>query len=154
LKAIPGWGWGENCPFESDSRLQALLEWWGTKDPAAYFSTTAAIEFQQEHHWDQVRMECQDLLASVLGEIESLTGLPSIYGENENNFTQIGAAELPAEWKPKYIQSWLYETHKIEIPIIQWEDHWLIRPSVQGYNTQEDLDFLVKALEEYSTKEV
>ncbi len=146
---VISWGWGENCPFESDSRLQAMLEWWGTMDPAAYFSTPSAIAFQQEHHWDKVRVECQKLLASTLIRIETLTGLPSIYAENENNFIQIGAAEWPSEWNPENLQSWLYDTHKIEIPVIHWEDRWLIRPSVQGYNSQEDLDMLVNVLGEY-----
>jgi len=146
---IVSWGWGENCPFENDSRLQAILEWWGTKDPAAYFSTPSAIAFQQEYHWDKVRVECHKLLAGTLKRIEVLTGLPSIYGQNYNDFIQIGAMEWPREWNPENLQSWLYDTHKIEIPVIHWEDRWLIRPSVQGYNSQEDLDLLVKALEEY-----
>ena len=146
---VVSWGWGVNCPFESDSRLQAILEWWGTKDPAAYFSTPAAIAFQQEHNWDQVRKECQGLLGEALKKIEALTGLPSIYGDNEDNFIQIGAAEWPSAWKPEKLQAWLYDKHKIEIPVIHWEDRWLIRLSVQGYNTQEDLDLLLNSLEVY-----
>jgi isopenicillin-N epimerase len=149
---VVSWGWGENCPYDNDSRLQAILEWWGTKDPAAYFSTPAAIIFQEEHGWDQVRKESQGLLTEALKKIERLTGLPSIYGENENIFVQIGAAEWPADWKPKELQSWLYDTYKIEIPLIRWEDRWLIRPSVQGYNSQEDLDLLVEALGKYIRK--
>lgn len=149
---VVSWGWGENCPFESDSRLQAILEWWGTKDPAAYFSTPAAISFQREHHWDLIRRDCQGLLAGALERIERLTGLPSIYSDNEGDFIQIGAAEWPADWKPEGLQSWLYDTHTIEVPVIQWEKRWLVRPSVQGYNTQEDLDLLVEALSEYKSQ--
>ncbi len=149
---VVSWGWGENSPYESDSRLQAILEWWGTKDPAAYFSTPAAITFQRDHNWDQVRLDCQALLAGAVDKIESLTALPSIYGENKDKFIQIGAAEWPADWKPEKLQAWLYENHRIEIPVIQWEERWLIRPSVQGYNTQEDLDLLVQALGEYTSK--
>ncbi len=146
---VVSWGWGTNCPFESDSRLQAILEWWGTKDPAAYFSTPAAIAFQQDHNWNQVRKECEGLLGEALKKIEALTGLPSIYGEVEDNFIQIGAAEWPSDWKPEKLQAWLYDTKKIEIPVIHWENRWLIRPSVQGYNTLEDLDLLTEALEAY-----
>ena len=146
---VVSWGWGKNSPYESDTRLQAILEWWGTKDPAAYFSTPAAIKFQRDHNWDQVRSDCQDLLAWVLEKIESLTGLPSIYGDNKDNFIQIGAAEWPADWKPEELQTWLYDHHRVEIPVIQWEERWLIRPSVQGYNSLEDLDLLVQALGEY-----
>lgn len=148
---VVSWGWGTNSPYESDSRFQAILEWWGTKDPAAYFSTPAAIKFQQEHNWDQVRKDCQVLLKKALYQVEKLTGFPSIYGEVADNFVQIGAAEWPSDWKPEELQAWLYDSYKIEIPVIHWEDRWLIRLSVQGYNTQEDLDRLIRALRDYKS---
>ena len=149
---VVSWGWGENCPYESDSRLQAILEWWGTKDPAAYLSVPAAIRFQAEHNWDEVRHNCREMLARALVNIEKLTGLPSIYEKDPNNFLQVGAALLPGDSQPEKLQYWLYENYQIEIPVIQWGSQWLIRPSVQGYNTQEDLDALINALEEYLGK--
>jgi isopenicillin-N epimerase len=146
---VVSWGWGENCPYQSDSRLQAILEWWGTKDPAAYFSVPAAIRFQAEHKWDEVRQNCQLILAEALTQIEELTGMPSIYHPNEDNFVQVGAGLLPGDSRPDELQSWLYENFRIEIPVIQWGDQWLIRPSVQGYNIPEDLDLLVQAMQKY-----
>ena len=65
---VVSWGWGENCPYESDSRLQSVLEWWGTKDPAAYFSVPAAIRFQEEHNWDNVRQQCRKKLGETAAE--------------------------------------------------------------------------------------
>jgi len=146
---VVSWGWGENCPYESDSRILALLEWWGTKDPAAYLSVPAAIQFQEDHKWDNVRELCRTLLSETLTRIEILTGMPSIYGHNKGNFIQLGAAELPPGCQPEKIQSWLYDQHRIEIPLIEWENRWLIRPSVQGYNTREELDKLMEALQSY-----
>lgn len=146
---VVSWGWGENCPYESDSRLQAVLEWWGTKDPAAYYSVPAAIRFQEEHRWDAVREKCREMLAGLLAEIEGMSGQPSIYRANRKNYIQMGAALLPPDSQAEGLQSWLYAKYRIEIPVIQWGDQWLIRPSVQGYNTQEDLDLLVEALGEY-----
>ena len=146
---VVSWGWGENCSYESDSRILALLEWWGTKDPAAYLSVPAAIQFQEDHKWDDIRGLCRTLLSETLARIEMLTGMPSIYGHNKGNFIQLGAAELPPGCQPEKLQSWLYDQHRIEIPIINWENRWLIRPSVQGYNTWEELDKLVAALQSY-----
>jgi isopenicillin-N epimerase len=146
---VVSWGWGENCPYKSDSRLQAILEWWGTNDPAAYFSVPAAIQFQEDHNWNAVRQKCREMLAGLLMKIEGVTGMPSIYGRTQDNFYQVGAAFLPGDSHPEELQPWLYEKYRIEIPVIHWGDQWLIRPSVQGYNTQEDLDLLVKALEDY-----
>ncbi len=146
---VVGWGWGENCPYESDSRFLALLEWCGTKDPAAYLSVPAAIKFQEDHMWDDVRELCRSLLSKTLARIEALTGMPSIYGHNPGNYIQLGTAELPPGCRPEKMQSWLYNQHRIEIPVIEWENRWLIRPSIQGYNTQNDLDILLEALQSY-----
>ncbi len=146
---VVNWGWGENCPYESDSRFLALLEWWGTKDPAAYLSVPAAIQFQDDHNWEKVRENCQDMLSNTLSEIESLTGMPSIYGENKSNHIQLGTAELSLDCQPQRLQKWLYQEYKIEIPVIEWKDRWFLRPSVQGYNDQGDLDQLVKALKHF-----
>ena len=146
---VISWGWGENTPFKCESRFIQELEWWGTIDPAAYLSVPAAIQFQEEQDWTLVRGENRNMLAELLKEIESLTGMPSIYGENQDNYFQLGAAELPGNCEPEKLQHWLYENHGIEIPVIDWEDRWLIRPSVQGYNSYQDLEALVNALGEY-----
>ena len=146
---VVSWGWGKNCPYESDSRLQAVLEWWGTKDPAAYFSVPAAIRFQEAQNWDLVRDQCRESLAKVLPRISRITGMPSVYAGQEEMPTQMGAALLPTGSNPAGMQAWMYERYRIEIPVIQWSDQWLIRLSVQGYNTQQDLDLLVEAIREY-----
>ena len=146
---VVSWGWGEDCPYESDSRILVLLEWWDTKDPAAYLSVPAAIQFQEDHKWDDIRELCRSLLSETLARIETLTGMPSIYGHNKGNYIQFGAAELPLGCQPKKLQSWVDDQHRIEIPVIEWENRWFIRPSVQGYNTREELDKLGEVVEEY-----
>jgi isopenicillin-N epimerase len=40
----------------------------------------------------------------------------------------------------------LYEEYRVEAPLIAWNGQVLLRISVQGYNTQEDVDALVSAL--------
>ena len=148
---VVSWGWGENCPYRSDSRLLALLEWRGTRDPAAQLSIPAAIKFQEEHTWGKVRIRCRRLLREALEEIQALTGCPSLYPVDSNAYAQMAAAELPASWDPAGLQNWLYQQHQIEIPVIHWQDRWLLRPSVQGYNTREDLEKLAAALRAYAS---
>jgi isopenicillin-N epimerase len=40
----------------------------------------------------------------------------------------------------------LYQQYRVEIPCVQWQDHQFIRVSIQGYNTQADVDALLDAL--------
>lgn len=147
---VVSWGWGENCPYQSDSKMLGRLEYWGTKDPAAYLSVPRAIDFQIENQWNEVRKNCQNLLGDALSEIRKLTGMPSIYGKTEQSgYTQMAAAELPLAWQPGQLQAWLYDRRRIEIPVIEWNHRWLLRISVQGYNTREDLEELVSALRDW-----
>jgi isopenicillin-N epimerase len=41
----------------------------------------------------------------------------------------------------------LYDEYKIEVPLIPWQNRQFVRISVQGYNTQDDIDVLVNALQ-------
>jgi isopenicillin-N epimerase len=40
----------------------------------------------------------------------------------------------------------LYDDYKIEIPCIEWNDQHFIRLSVQGYNSEYEIDILTTAL--------
>ena len=40
----------------------------------------------------------------------------------------------------------LWETYRIEIPLVNWHGQHFVRISVQAYTTQKDLDTLVEAL--------
>jgi isopenicillin-N epimerase len=146
---VVSWGWGDNSPFQGDTEFLQEQEWWGTIDPASYLSVSAAIQFREDNNWEMIQQQCSSMLSETIREIEDLTGLPSIYGENRQNIVQIAAAELPVDWQPANLQGWLYDKYKIEIPVINWEGRWLLRLSVQGYNTQEELNLLLSALEEY-----
>ena len=44
------------------------------------------------------------------------------------------------------LQRRLWQEYRIEVPVIEWNGRQLVRVSVQGYNTAEDLDALVGAL--------
>jgi len=45
------------------------------------------------------------------------------------------------------LQRRLYEECRVEVPVIEWGGRKLVRVSVQGYNTAEDMDALPDALE-------
>ena len=107
----------------------------------------AAIQFQNEHDWDQVRDYCHELASQIRSRIDSLTGLEPICPDSGDWFAQMVSARLPADVDVESLKQKLYEEFRIEVPVIQWQDEKFIRISIQGYNNEEDANVLLNALE-------
>jgi isopenicillin-N epimerase len=120
-------------------------EWQGTRDISAHLAVAAAICFQAEHDWPRVRQACHELLRHARQAIGGLTGLVPICPDSAEWYAQMAAFPLPscdaAELKRR-----LYDDHRVEVPIIEWGGGQLVRVSVQGYNTGEDVEALTEAL--------
>jgi isopenicillin-N epimerase len=143
---IVSWGYEAAPEFTTGSRFVDLLQWTGTKDPAAALTVPAAIQFMKDHDWDTVRSQCHQLLRLTIARICDLTELTPLYPLDSDFYYQMGIAPLPAS-NLTMLKSRLYEIYKIEVPLTEWQDKQFIRISVQGYNTQEDVDALFNALE-------
>ena len=146
---VVSWGYSANEETTTGSRFIDLLQWTGTQDPSAALSVPIAIEFMQEHHWDQVRQDCHVLLRQALSRIQDLTGLPSVYSVGDQPFTlppQLAVASLPQSADLVSLKARLYNQFRIEVPLIEWNGRKLMRLSIQAYNSQEDIDVLLEGL--------
>jgi isopenicillin-N epimerase len=144
---VVSWGWNAGPATTSGSAYIDILQWQGTKDPSAALSVPAAIRFQNEYHWEGVRNACHELLVQAITRICDITEIPSIYKQQPQCYYQMGAAALPAYTDVVLLKRRLLQDFRIEIPCIDWEDRKFIRVSVQGYNTQSDIDALIIALQ-------
>jgi len=142
---VVSWGTHPTPEIESGSRFIDILQWTGTKDPTAALAVPAAIQFMEEHDWDTVRFECHQLLRQAIERICELTDLRPLYPLDSEFYSQMGIAPLPISDLAR-LKSRLYDEYRIEVPLVQWQDQQFIRISVQGYNSQQDLDALVDAL--------
>ena len=143
---IVSWGYQSNFTSPRESSFIDLLQWSGTKDPAAALSVPAAIGFMRENHWEQVRASCHQLLYSAIERICDQTGLPPLYPLESDFYLQMGTIPIPKVRDLNELKSRLYNDYKIEIPCIEWNTRHFIRLSVQGYNSNDDIDILVNAL--------
>jgi isopenicillin-N epimerase len=142
---IVSWGYNPTPETTTGSRFIDLFQWTGTKDPTAALTVPTAIKFMQEHNWDEVRIECHNLLRHGIERICNLVNMPPLYPLDSDLYGQMGIAPLPLS-NLAVLKKRLYDEHKIEVPLIQWQDKQFVRISVQAYNSQEDVDALVNAL--------
>ena len=144
---IISWGWGGNPEFSSGSPFLDNLQWWGTHDPSAFLSVPDAIDFQEINNWYQVRETCRSLAIDTRKKIDSLTGMDPICPDSVEWINQMFITRLPNDTDIVALKESLYRDFRIEVPIIGWNDSKFIRVSIQGYNSLEDINALLNALE-------
>lgn len=135
--AIISWGYG--LAFKYLHQMQ------GTRDPAAYLTVPAAIQFQREYDWDAVSSRCHDLAAWTARELTTRTGLQPL--SDASWYQQMVAAPLPP-CDEQEVKRRLYDEYCIEVPVFTWQDRQYVRVSFQGYNSQADAERLIAALAE------
>ncbi len=144
---VISWGWGGNPDFSSGSRFIDNLQWWGTHDPSAFLSVPSAIEFQKKHRWEQERENCHSLATDTRKKIDSLTGLDPICPDSVEWVNQMFINRLPKDTDNIALKEKLYNNFLIEVPIIEWNENKFIRVSIQAYNSLDDINALLNALE-------
>lgn len=142
---VVGWGWQSETP--GPSQFIDHFEYLGTLDYAAYLSVPAAIDFQAAHNWPVVRVRCRALLADLREQIAALTGLPPICPATPEWWSQMAVLPLPPGQGPDLARR-LWEEQRIEIPVTRWRGQFLLRISIQGYNSPADGDRLLAALKQ------
>ena len=133
--AIVSWGYREGASFSERIEMQ------GTRDPAAWLSVPDAIRFQAERDWDAVRHRSGKLARDARRELCDLLGTEPL--APESMVAQMATVRLPHS-APE-LSSRLFTRHRIEIPVVGPE-HDLLRLSVAGYTTREEIDRLLAAL--------
>jgi isopenicillin-N epimerase len=125
-----------------DPRFVTRHERQGTRDPSAYLTVPAAIDWQRRHDWDSVRERCHELARRAPREL----GLEALVPDMRHDlFGQMVTLRLPDE-APEDLKERLYNEHQIEIPVSELNGKRLIRASFQGYNDDGDLERLRAAL--------
>ena len=142
---VVSWGYNPTPESTTGSRFIDLLQWTGTRDPTAALAVPAAIQFMQQQDWDGVRRSCHELLHQAIERICDLTSLEPMYPLDSDFYAQMGVAPLPNS-NLAVLKNRLYDEFKVEVPVVSWQDRQFIRISIQGYNTQDDVDVLVHAL--------
>ncbi len=144
---VVSWGWDSGK--ENVNPLVDYVEMQGTRDISGFLAVPDAIEFFREHNWDQVRKDCHELLHNTMLRISDTFQLPPISPMSIDWFSQMACAPIPVSADASEIHRRLYEDFRIEIPVVDWNGHKMVRISIQAYNTTADADTLINALKGY-----
>jgi isopenicillin-N epimerase len=146
---VVSWGWGNEQPrvtcFVDQHQNQ------GTRDMAAFLAVPSAIRFMEQHDWPAVRESCHQLVRYARREIRALGGPEPATPDDPRWFSQMASLPLPLCDAGELCRR-LRDEYTIEVPIVRWtgingdEPRAFVRLSVQGYNTQDDVDRLLGAL--------
>ena len=147
---LKSWGWGiefdefkDSTEQKTTSRYQNIFQWQGTRDMSAFLTIPVAIKFQNDHNWNEVQDRCMSMIINARNEISTLTQIPKICPDEY--LGQMSTIIFPVN-DHKVLKETLYHTYNIEIPTYTKDGHTAFRISLQGYNSNADVETLINAL--------
>ena len=138
-------GWGYQSLMPSDSRFLDYHENQGTRDISAYLCTPKVVDFLEENNWKEKSRAANKLVLEnyrVFCDLLHTEPICLISGEFLGQMASIPIRTA----KPNELKELLYTKYKIQIPIMFLNGNTYLRYSINAYNSQEDLDILLKAL--------
>ncbi len=142
--------WGYDAAIPSHSQFLDYNQLQGTRDVSAFLCIPAAIQFMQENNWWQVSTTCQQLVQANALALCKIVGHAPIAPIDDDFILQMYSAEIKTS-KPIELKKCLYEKYALQIPVMPHGDKIYLRYSIQGFNTQADLDKLFDSLKEIKT---
>ncbi len=146
------WGWhrrrdrpDERDEFGATPRLRRL-EFEGTRDPCPWLTLPTAIDFQQQLGFSNIRQRNAGLVAYVRRALGEQLGLEVVTPVNPELSGFMSAFRLPKGIDPNWLRQELWDKHRIEVPVVERPDGFLLRISTHFYNTEEEIDRLARAL--------
>jgi isopenicillin-N epimerase len=142
--------WGYKSISPSDSLFLDHHQMTGTRDFSAFLTIPKAIQFMQDNHWSQVAISCNELLLRNAQKFCDLLGSQPLAPLTQVFYGQLFSIPIRTS-NPIQLKHVLYADYKIEIPVTEQNGNYFLRYSVQGFNSQRDLDALYSALQQIIT---
>ncbi len=121
------------------------FEFEGTRDPCPWLVLPEAIDFRDGIGPERIRRRHLELTDHVRRRLDGLAGLHCVTPFTESMRGALTAFRLPP-LDLAALRKGLWETHRIEVPIIEHPDGNLLRVSTHFYNCEEEIDRLAAAL--------
>ena len=139
--------WCYKALTPSDSPFLDYHQTNGTRDYSAFLTIPAAIQFMEQHNWEQVAASCRQLVQANAFALCELLGATPLAPVTDDFILQLFSAPIKTR-EPEKLQRHFFDMYKIEIPVMRHEDKVYLRYSINAFNSQQDLDKLFAAIKE------
>ena len=145
---IISWGYKSDLPTDQPN-FQVHHFWQGTRDVSAFLTIPDAIQFREKYNWEAVSRKCKNRIIKFRQEVNSVIQNESLIGGTPTDWLgQMYSFRINYKDEIK-LKNIFINDYKIEIPISKWKNDTLMRISLNGYNTDADIDKLLSVLKKY-----
>jgi isopenicillin-N epimerase len=140
---VVSWGYGN--PSFVQTKFQDYHQQQGTRDYSAFLVISDCLHFMHEHNWQTITEQCKRMVLNQTPRFADLLRTQPHAPLTAQFFGQMSSLKIKTS-NPESLKHMLYTRYKIEIPIMPHGDDVFIRFSLNGFNTEQDLDVLFAAL--------
>ena len=140
---IVSWGYEPN--LSTPATFFDCHQMQGTRDYSAFLTIPIAIDFMEKNDWKNVSKDCRDMVRENATRFATLLNTEALTTNPNEFLVQLCSTKIKTN-EPLKLKQLLYDTYKIEVPVMQLNDKVFLRYSIQIFNTQKDLDILYDAL--------
>lgn len=137
--------WGYDALSPSESQFLDYHQMNGSRDYTAFLTIPASIDFMKNYNWEKVATDCRNLVKENADKFCEILGTSPLAPLHDDFIQQMFSAEIKTK-EPEKLHDLFFEKYKIQIPVMRHEDKVYLRYSINGFNSQEDLDKLFSAL--------
>jgi isopenicillin-N epimerase len=141
----PMLSWGRIFP-EDRAVWSDEFVWTGSRDNSPYLSIPTAIDFFAPLGQQEFARHTHQLAQYARQQLVQLTGLEPIVPDDPAWYGSMAHVPLPPGNR-RALQDALWREYGIEVPIVDWNGRRWIRVSCHLYNTRDEVDTLVRALD-------
>jgi isopenicillin-N epimerase len=137
--------WGYQSDTPSHSQFIDYHETTGTRDFSAFLAVPSAIDFMDQHDWDSKRLMCQQKTIYWAERLKSTFGFEPIAPIDCSFIGQMFSMPIKTN-DLAALKEALFNRFGIEVPVFLNHQHAFIRFSYQVFNSDKDMEGLVKSL--------
>ncbi|MFN6388223.1 MAG: aminotransferase class V-fold PLP-dependent enzyme [Bacteroidota bacterium] len=139
--------WGYKALKPSHSKFLDYHQMIGTRDFSAFLTIPDCISFMETYNWKEVSKKCHELVLSNAQRFFDLLGATPISPLTSEWIGQMISIPIKTS-EPELLQRTLFTEYQIEVPIMRQGSDVYLRYSINGFNSQSDMNRLYQVVAE------